>query len=191
MSVPHKENNRTRPIVRRLVPVFIAFGSLAAVWVFTPERVPVAVGTIGASAREMLMILPPVFVLLGLFDVWVPRDRVLRLIGNRSGVRGTLVAIALGSLAAGPLYIAFPVAATLYRKGSSLFNIFVFVGAWSATKLPPLLVEIATLGPAFALIRLAVKVPAILFIAWVLAGLADSTVVTDLHARIKQAEGRS
>lgn len=98
----------------------------------------------------------------------------MRHMGVGSGVRGTILAFAMGSFAAGPLYAAFPVAAVLMHKGASYFNIMVFVGAWSTTKLPMFLFESAALGMPFAVTRLAANIPAILLIALVLHRTADA-----------------
>ncbi|HPR76349.1 MAG TPA: permease, partial [Oscillospiraceae bacterium] len=65
----------------------------------------------------------------------------------------------------GPLYAAFPVAGVMLKKGSSLFNVFVFVGAWSTTKIPMLTFEAASMGPTFMLVRLGLSIIGILIIA--------------------------
>lgn len=154
--------------LRRFGGMLLPLSVLALVAFIAPDRAADAVGTIGTSLREMILVIPPVFVLLGLLDVWVPRDTLIRYLGPGSGATGTLIAFLLGSVAAGPLYAAFPIAAVLMRKGSSFFNVMVFIGAWSTTKVPMFLFEYAALGGAFALTRLAVNIPAILLIALVL-----------------------
>ncbi len=52
-----------------------------------------AVTTIGSSLREMLLVLPPIFILLGLLDIWVPRETMMKLMGEGSGLKGILLAI--------------------------------------------------------------------------------------------------
>lgn len=69
---------------------------------------------------EVLQILPAVTILMGLFDVWVPRHLIEQNIGKNSGMRGVLFALLLGTAAAGPIYAAFPVALSMLRKRSSL-----------------------------------------------------------------------
>jgi len=131
-----------------------------------------AVVTTLDGVKELLLVLPPIFVLLGLLDVWVPKDVMVSLMGDKSGFRGIFVALLLGSAAAGPLYAAFPVAAVFLKKGASLKNVFIFIGAWSTTKIPMFLFEYTSLGPRFALTRLAVDIPGIILIALILSGLA-------------------
>lgn len=116
---------------------------------------------------EMLSVLPPIFVLLGLLDVWVDRATMMKYTGKGSGLKGILISVLLGSAAAGPLYAAFPVAGVMLKKGSSLMNVFIFIGAWSTTKIPMLTFEAANLGLPFTLIRLALSIVGITAIALV------------------------
>uniref|UniRef100_A0A7V3YI02 Permease n=1 Tax=Candidatus Caldatribacterium californiense TaxID=1454726 RepID=A0A7V3YI02_9BACT len=116
----------------------------------------------------MLSVVPPVFILVGLFDVWIPREMVVKRLGEASGMVGIGIALALGAFAAGPLYAAFPVAEVLLRKGVSLRNIWVFLGAWSTMKIPMLLFEIQNLGPVFAASRYFMSFLGVLAIAFLL-----------------------
>lgn len=117
------------------------------------------------NAIEMLGIIPPVFLLLGLLDVWVDRETMIKYQGKGSGIKGALLAFVLGSAAAGPLYAAFPVAGVMLNKGASLFNIFIFIGAWSTTKIPLLIFETASLGLRFTVIRFIFNIIGIIAIA--------------------------
>jgi len=90
---------------------------------------------------------------------------MIKYTGKGSGIRGVLIAFLLGSAAAGPLYAAFPVAGVMLKKGSSLKNVFIFIGAWSTTKIPLLTFEAANLGFSFMLIRLGLSILGILAIA--------------------------
>ncbi|NLA54164.1 MAG: permease [Clostridiales bacterium] len=114
---------------------------------------------------EMLSVIPPIFVLLGLLDVWVDRATMIKYTGKGSGIKGLLISFLLGSAAAGPLYAAFPVAGVMLKKGTSLFNVLIFIGAWSTTKIPMLTFEAASLGLPFTLIRLALSIIGIVAIA--------------------------
>ncbi len=115
--------------------------------------------------REMFLIIPPIFVLLGLMDVWVPREMMIKLMGPGSGVRGTALAIFLGAAAAGPLYGAFPIGVTMAKKGASIRNVFIFLGAWSTLKIPMFLFETAALGPVWSVTRWVMSVIGTLVIA--------------------------
>ena len=123
------------------------------------------------SMKEMLSVIPPIFILLGLLDVWVPRETMVKYMGENSGLKGIVIVFILGSVAAGPLYGAFPVAAVFLRKGASFRNVFIFIGAWSTTKIPMFLFEYNALGSRFSLTRLGIDIPGIIIIAILLSRL--------------------
>lgn len=125
---------------------------------------------IESNVKEMLGVIPPVFILLGLLDVWVDRQTMMKYTGPGSGVKGALISFILGSAAAGPLYAAFPIAAMMLKKGSSLFNVFLFIGAWSTTKIPMLTFEAGSLGVPFTAARLCMSIIGINFIAAIMNG---------------------
>lgn len=104
-------------------------------------------------AKEMVLIMPAVFVLMGLIEVWIPKDRIQKWLGKSSGTKGILISFFMGTLPTGPLYVAFPLTASLLKKGASITNMVVFLGSWAALKVPQLLVEIKFLGGAFTLLR--------------------------------------
>lgn len=120
-----------------------------------------------SNTLEMLSVIPPIFILLGLLDVWVQKETMIKLMGNKSGMIGILIAFFLGSAAAGPLYAAFPVAGVLMKKGSKFSNVLILIGAWSTTKIPLLLFETSSMGWKFMLTRFLIDIPGIAVIAYV------------------------
>ena len=118
----------------------------------------------GSHFLQMLAVLPPIFLLLGLLDAWVPREVIIRLTGEGSGIKGATLAFLLGSFASGPLYAAFPIAGVMIAKGAGVFNVMIFIGAWSTTKIPQLLFEVSSLGWKFMVLRFAINLPVILII---------------------------
>lgn len=77
-----------------------------------------ALSVTGYSLKEMALVIPPIFILLGLLDIWVPREIMMKYMGEGSGIRKIILAVLLGSAAAGPLYGAFPIAAVFMKKGN-------------------------------------------------------------------------
>lgn len=138
-----------------------------------------------SNTREMLFIVPPIFVILGLLDIWVPRETMMKLMGEKSGIYGKLIGFLMGSLAAGPLYVAFPIAGLLLKKGSTLSNVFIFIGAWSTTKIPLLLFEAGALGWTFMLVRFTVNLFGIVMIAWLTEKLLDTGEKKDLYEKAR------
>lgn len=124
---------------------------------------------------EMLTFIPCMFLLIGLFDVWVPKGIIQQHIGEASGVKGAMMVILFGMLQGGPLYGAFPVAAILWKKGCSLRNIFIYLGAFSTLKIPMLTFEIGFLGLKFSLLRTFITLPVFLVIAEIIARYLRNT----------------
>ena len=148
-----------------------------------------AVSTIKSSSKEMILILPPIFILLGLMDVWVPRDTMVKFMGEGSGIIGGILSFIIGSAAAGPLYVVFPVAIAFMKKGVKFSNILILIGAWSTTKIPMLLFESTSLGLNFMLTRLAVNIPIILIMTFVMTKILKDDEIAAIYEGAKEQEG--
>lgn len=138
------------------------------------------------SFKQMALVIPPIFVLLGLLDVWVPRETMVKYMGEGSGITGVLLAIILGSAAAGPLYGAFPIAAVFMKKGASFSNIMIFIGAWSTTKIPMFLFEMSALGTKFAVTRMLIDIPGIILIGYILNKIASDKEVKKIYENARE-----
>lgn len=151
----------------KAVPTILAVLAAATVivWTIRPEKAIAVLFVSKDYLLEMISILPPVLILCGLFDAWVPRRTIERLMGDASGIKGTSIAFLLGTVAMGPLYAAFPIGKALLDKGASLYNVAVFLCVWASIKIPMILFEVKFLGAEFALLRLALTIPAILVIS--------------------------
>ncbi len=174
-----------KAVLKRYRAFFVVAAAFAVLTVINKELGFKALGITAYSVKEMLLVIPPIFVLLGLMDVWVPRETMMKYMGNDSGIKGVVLSIIIGSVAAGPLYGAFPVAAVFMKKGVKFSNILIFIGAWSTTKIPMLLFEISSLGARFAITRLLVDIPGIIIIATILAKLIPKKEVERLYEQAK------
>jgi len=119
-----------------------------------PDRKGPVISTSWDFFIEMMLILPAVMVILGLFTIFVTKETIAKYLGKTSGIKGIILAIILGALPTGPLYVAFPMAAALHKKGAKISNIIVFLSAWACIKIPQEMVELQFLGPQFMLLRL-------------------------------------
>jgi uncharacterized membrane protein YraQ (UPF0718 family) len=137
--------------------------------------------TIAATIKSMGLIIPPIFILLGLMDIWVPCETMIKYMGEDSGGIGILLAFALGSAAAGPLYGAFPVAGVLMSKGAKFTNVLIFMGAWSTTKIPMFIFEMVNLGSKFALTRLLIDIPGVIIIAYILSAMLGKETIAQIY----------
>ena len=132
--------------------------------IFAPDTAGRSTTVLWDYFKEMALIIPPVFILLGLMEVWIPKNKIQKWLGSGSGIKGAGIAFALGTLPTGPLYVAFPMTATLIRKGASYANMVIFLGSWAALKIPQLMVEIKFLGISFTLIRFGLTLLALVLI---------------------------
>jgi uncharacterized membrane protein YraQ (UPF0718 family) len=149
----------------------------ASSWAWNPSVGVAAAKSSADFLLEIAGILPPILVLMGLFDAWVPRQMVEAHVGPESGWKGRFLAILLGSFAAGPLFAAFPVALSLRRKGARLANIAIFLGSWAAIKVPMILLESSYLGLRFSLVRTGLTIVGILFAGWVVERLVPESSI--------------
>lgn len=166
-------------IMMIMVYTFIYFG-------FKPLFVPAVNGSMN-SLIELLIVVPPIFVLIGLLDVWVEREKMMKLMGPKSKGLGLLIAFLLGSVAAGPLYAAFPVAITLLKKGSSFRNVLVLLGAWSTTKIPMLMFESASMGLPFTITRFVINLFGIMAIALISEKLLSEKAIISISEKFSQS----
>ncbi len=118
--------------------------------------------------KEMILFLPFMFILIGLFDVWVPREKIEKHIGGESGWKGTGLVILLATLQAWPLYGAFPFAYILWKKGCSIRNVFIYLGAFATIKIPMITFEIGFLGLKFSLLRTLITLPVFILIGYLM-----------------------
>jgi len=131
---------------------------------------------------EMIAFIPLMFILIGLFDVWVPRAIIERHVGKESGVFGIVWVILFAMLQVGPLYGAFPVAYMIWKKGASVRNIFIYLGAFTTLKIPMLSFEIGFLGLRFTLMRTLLTLPVFILIAVIMEKLfAKDFVVYEVN----------
>ena len=111
---------------------------------------------------DMFKILPCAFILIGLFEVWVKRETVEKHLGERSGIKGYIWAMLLAGTTVGGLYVAFPVAYSLYSKGAKLSVIFTYLGAAAICRIPMAIFEASFMGIKFTAIRLLVSLPLVI-----------------------------
>ena len=158
---------------------WLALAAVLGLWVYygrvSGEGLPAgptAEGRLKDIFLEPAQVLPPMFLLLGLFDVWVPRRIVERYLGEGAGVAAVPWVMLLGMIQMGPLYAAYPVAMSLWRKGCTPRNVFIYLGAFTTAKIPMVGFEVAFLGWRFSLARVLLTVP-----VFILVGVATARLL--------------
>ena len=117
---------------------------------------------------EMLKILPCAFILIGLFEVWVKKETIMKHLGEDSGIKGYFWALLLAGFSVGGLYVAFPLAETMHKKGASLKVIFAYLGFSGVVRIPMTIFEISFLRIPFTVARLLVTIPIFLLLGIIL-----------------------
>jgi uncharacterized membrane protein YraQ (UPF0718 family) len=158
---------------------------LGILYIFNKEMAIKSTKTTLSSLKQMLIYIPPIFVLLGLLDVWVEKEAMIKLMGENSGIKGVLLSIVIGSCAAGPLYGAFPIAAVFMKKGVKFSNILIFIGTWSCAKIGMILFEIASMGVKFAFARLIIDIPLIIIIAFIIPQLITKEHLNEIYRAVE------
>jgi len=149
-----KRNNILKVIVIVGYAIFVIVSVISG---FSPGE-EIGKNTVSFSLH-MLKIMPCVFILIGLFEVWVKRETVEKHFGEESGIRGYFWAVLLAGTTVGGLYVALPVAYSLYNKGAKLSVIFTYIGASALCRVPMGIFEASFLGVKFTVIRLLVSLP--------------------------------
>lgn len=130
---------------------------------------------------QMLTVLPPIMILLGLMDVWIPRKKLMKYMGNNSKILGVFLAMLIGSLAAGPMYAAFPFAEVLIKKNVKFTNVIIFMNAWCVTKISTLLFEVSALGYRFTILRLLIDIPGVIIMSYLVNYFMDKNSIDTLY----------
>ena len=110
----------------------------------------------GNTIWNNLALLIAGFVLAGLIQVLVPKDLIIRWLGDQAGIRAILIGCAAGGIIPGSPYAVFPIAAGFYAAGAGLGAMIGFITAWSLWSISRFPVEIALISPRSALIRYAI-----------------------------------
>lgn len=167
--------NRLTSVKKYLFPLLVVliFAVLSAT---SPSKGLATLQNTFYFLKEMLFIMPVIFILTALIDSWIPKKKIKSTLGKDAGFKGNLFAFLLGSVSAGPIYAAFPICSILYKKGASLKNISILLSSWAVIKIPMLLNEGKFLGIHFMLIR------------WVLTLISIYTIATILNRVVHEID---
>ena len=80
--------NKKKPAIRDNLIFLGFFAAAAAVLLIFPGKKPAAVSASWTYLQEMLVILPAVMVIMGLFSVFVSKEQVVKYLGKHRGSKG-------------------------------------------------------------------------------------------------------
>ena len=156
-----------------VIIAFIIFSIYSYISKYTPG-IDIVEKNFWIFFKEMIFALPVMFILVGLFDVWVSKEKVQKHIGKSSGVKGIIYVVLFAFIQAGPLYGVFPVTYLMWKKGSSATNIFIFLATTSTARIPMLAFEIGFLGIEFSLLRIAITLPIFIVVGIIMGKYFES-----------------
>ena len=157
---------RNRIFVVAVLAAYVVFIVVSLIIGFEPGK-QIAQNFVTFSV-SMLKLLPCAFILIGLFEVWVKRETVEKHFGEESGIRGYIWAVLLAGTTVGGLYVAFPIAYSLYGKGAKLSVILTYISASAICRVPMTIFEASFLGIKFTAIRLLVSLPLVILASMLL-----------------------
>ncbi|MCD6238476.1 MAG: permease [Thermotogae bacterium] len=102
---------------------------------------------------QQLPFLISIFLLIGLFDAFVPRSFVVSIVGRGKGLLSILTSALAGTIVAGPVSSAYPLGAFLLKKGATIAATAVFLNSWVMVGFVSIPYEISIFGKRFTFAR--------------------------------------
>jgi len=174
--------NIMRKAKDNLFYVFIA-AAYVAMFIIKPDMGITSVKNSTYYIKEMILIMPVIFVLTALLDLWVPKEKIMIYLGKEAKIKGVVLSLILGSISAGPIYAAFPLCVMLHKKGASVRNLVIILSSWAVIKVPMLLNEMKFLGLEFMAVRWFLTVIAIIIFSWMTANVVKDNDLPQLNQK--------
>ena len=161
------------------VEVLFTITAALYVWAFiaSPDK---ALSGLQYALNSFIGVLPTlvaVFLVIGLFNVFIDKKKVAALLGPGAGLKGLLLAGLIGSILVGPVYAVFPLIQTVREHGARWAVIGAVLTSW-AVKIPMIPMEVAMLGWKFSVTRtvlvLAFSLPVGFALEWLMGRGSDS-----------------
>lgn len=100
------------------------------------------------------------FVVGGFVQVVLPRDKVARVIGERSGLKGIVIASAAGMVTPGGPMTSFPLVKALHLAGTGRGALVAYLTSWATLGFQRILIwELPLMGMDFVMLRVIASLP--------------------------------
>lgn len=103
---------------------------------------------------QIIPILIAAFIIAGMVQALIPREVIIKWLGEEAGFKGILLGSLAGGLTPGGPFVSFPIVASIYKSGAGIGTVVAYVTAWSLVAVGRLPYEISLISPKFAAIRL-------------------------------------
>ena len=97
----------------------------------SPELPIQAVKSGGGLLLQLIPVLILAFFVAGLIEVLLPKELLIRWVGEGSGFKGILIATFLGAVAPGGPFIQFPIVAAMFKAGAHIGPLIAYLSAWA------------------------------------------------------------
>ena len=154
--------------------------------IFMPAAGQQALAACENSLVNFVVSITPIFVIVGLLDVWVKKEAMMAIAGENTGIKGKIISFFLGILTAVPLYALLPIAGLLLKKGSKISNVLLFICASTTMRIPLLLFETSSMGWRFTAIRLVLNIAGIIIITLAIDKLLSDKDKHQIYSNAKK-----
>ncbi|MEW6670769.1 MAG: permease [Thermodesulfobacteriota bacterium] len=98
------------------------------------------------------------FFLAGFVQVLLPRELIIKWVGAQSGLRGIIIASAVGVITPGGPMLSFPLVAALFKLGAGFGPLVAYLTSWETLSFYRIAVwDLPFMGIKFTLLRYAVS----------------------------------
>ena len=139
--------------------VILAFGAFILLYLDSPERGIYAIQSTGKTFTGVILLIFAGTLLGAVIELVIPQDLIVNLLGEGSGIKGILIATALGGLTPGGPYVVYPILASLYSEGMGIAPIISFIFAWSCIALGRVPFELAFFDSQIIMRRILLGIP--------------------------------
>jgi len=140
--------------------VFAAVSAAACYLVVGPEAFDEAVERDIAIVVKTVPRIIAAMIVAGMIWVMLPRERLTRMIGRESGLRGLAVSAAAGVVTPGGPSAAFSLLAVLGAAGADRGAMVAYIASWSMLGVQRIIVwDVPMMGAEFSLTRFLVSLP--------------------------------
>lgn len=105
---------------------------LGTIAYYKSPQLPVkAIESGGSLLLRLLPVLILAFFVAGLMEVLLPKEFLIRWVGEESGFKGILIGTFLGAVAPGGPFIQFPIVASMFKAGAHIGPLIAYLSAWA------------------------------------------------------------
>ena len=121
----------------------------------SPQLPIQAITSGGGLLLRLIPVLILAFFVAGLMEVLLPKELLIRWVGDESGFKGILIGTCLGAVTPGGPFVQFPIVAAMFKAGAHIGPLIAYLSAWALIGLNRVIAfEIPLLGFQITITRL-------------------------------------